>query len=82
MCVASPGTRPSWALKRSVVTLREPEGLDGNHLRQSYDPVSTPELAAFVGRSAKGIWTLEVRDEAKADEGTLRSFALELGLSR
>ena len=71
--------RPPAALEIPAVTLHERDGGEKDNLRQSYDSVSTPSLAACVGRSPKGIWTLDVKDEAKADEGVLRSFALELG---
>jgi subtilisin-like proprotein convertase family protein len=37
-------------------------------------------LAAFSGKSCRGRWTLQVRDAAAADSGTLVSFGLELRL--
>jgi subtilisin family serine protease len=71
--------RPPAVLGIPTVTLHARDGGDADNLLRSYDPVSTPALGALVGRSAKGVWTIEVKDEAEADEGVLRSFALEIG---
>jgi subtilisin-like proprotein convertase family protein len=66
-------------MRLGTVTLRRREGGSTDNLRAVFDPVSVPALAACLGRSPKGTWTLSVRDEAAEDEGTLRSFTLKLG---
>ena len=74
-----------------VVTLIPPTGLDvpqvvlhnrsggaTRNLKRTYDAMSTPSLSAFRGKSLKGTWTLQIRDAAVRDVGTLVRYALEL----
>ena len=51
------------------------------NLRRSYDAVVAPGLAAYAGKSAKGTWKLEGRDEARIHTGMIRQFGLELRFS-
>jgi len=60
--------------------LRDQEGGSQKNLKRTYDIASAPELAAFVGESAQGRWTLEVKDNALRDTGDIISFGLELDL--
>jgi subtilisin-like proprotein convertase family protein len=74
-----------------VVTLIPPPDMQANALKlhnrsggathnisRTYDALNLPELASYRGKSAHGSWTLEVRDEARADVGTIKRFGLEL----
>lgn len=74
-----------------VITLLPPSG-DGvvlhnraggatRNLRQTFDALTTPGLSAFSGKSAKGTWTLQVKDMAVRDVGRLVRFGLELSFS-
>jgi len=71
--------RPPLVTGVGWIVLQDREGGSARNLRRTYDPVNAPGLAACVGKSPKGTWVLEVADTAKADEGTIRSFSLELG---
>jgi len=74
-----------------VVTLRPPSGAkivlhDRNggrtrDLKRTYDALNVPGLAALVGKSPTGTWTIEVKDAARDDEGMIRGFGLELSFS-
>jgi subtilisin family serine protease len=61
-----------------TITLHNREGGGTKDLKKAFDPVSTPSLAALVGKSPKGTWKLTVSDREKLDTGVLRSVALEL----
>jgi len=63
-----------------VVLHRRAEGRTVN-LRRTYDAIVAPGLAAYAGKSPKGKWMLEVRDEARIDTGTIRKFGLELSIA-
>jgi subtilisin-like proprotein convertase family protein len=71
--------KPPAALGLAAITLHNRQGGGTDNLRKSYDPVSTPGLAAIVGKSPAGTWRLGVKDAAAADTGKIRSFTLELG---
>jgi subtilisin family serine protease len=71
---------PPTATGVSEITLHHRAGGPTRNLRRTFDPATTPALAAFGGKSCKGRWTLQVRDAAAADSGTLVSFGLELRL--
>jgi subtilisin-like proprotein convertase family protein len=60
------------------VALHNREGGNTDNLRRTYDAASAPGLNAYNGKSAKGTWKLEVRDEARADVGRIVRFGLEL----
>ena len=40
--------------------------------------MNVPELRSYRGRSPRGTWTLEVRDEAYVDVGSIKRFGVEL----
>ena len=74
-----------------IITLMPPSGMNtGNvvlhnrsggptrNLKRMFDALTTPGLAAFRGKSAKGTWTLQVQDAEVRDEGTLVRYGLEL----
>ena len=44
---------------------------------EAYDASSRPDLEAFSGMEVRGSWALQVSDNARIDEGTLRSWTLE-----
>lgn len=69
---------PPDAMAAQPVVLHNRKGGRTVNLRRSYDAVVAPGLAAYVGKSAKGTWKLEVRDEARIDTGLIRQFGLEL----
>jgi subtilisin-like proprotein convertase family protein len=47
-------------------------------LKQTFDALTTPDLANFQGKTVKGTWTIEVQDMAFRDEGQLVKFGIEL----
>jgi len=61
------------------IVLHDREGGGTENLRRTYDEVSTPELKAMRGKSARGQWVLEVEDKEKDDVGRARRFAVEVG---
>ena len=74
-----------------VITLQPPESLEiepiklhnragggRNNIKQTYDSTMVPQLAQLEGKIPTGIWSLEVRDLARWDNGVLHSFALEM----
>jgi subtilisin-like proprotein convertase family protein len=62
---------------RSVV-LHNRSGGPTRNLKRTFDVLTTPGLAGFKGKSAKGPWTLQVQDAEVRDEGTLVRYGLEL----
>lgn len=71
--------KPPAATGVARITLHDRTGGGTNNLKKTYDQVSIPALAALVGKSPKGTWTLSVADKEAADQGTLRSVTLHLG---
>jgi subtilisin family serine protease len=63
----------------TAIVLHDREGGGTENLRRTYDEVTTPELKAMRGKSARGRWVLEVQDREKEDEGRVRRFAVEVG---
>ena len=74
-----------------IITLQPPATTGGNqvvlhnraggstkNLKKTYDAATTPPLTGFAGKSCKGTWTLQIKDAAAQDAGTLLSFALGL----
>ncbi len=61
-----------------TATLHDRTGRGTDNIKQRYDKVNAPALAAFAGANPQGTWTLEVTDEATQDVGTVRSFSVEL----
>jgi subtilisin-like proprotein convertase family protein len=72
---------PPAAMGADPVVLHRRTGGRTVNLRRIYDGVVTPALLAYAGKSPKGTWTLEVRDEARIDTGTIRQFGLALAVS-
>ncbi|NJR69012.1 MAG: S8 family serine peptidase [Synechococcales cyanobacterium CRU_2_2] len=68
------------ALGIAPIQLHNREGGSMDNLQKTYDAAMVPALAQFAGKSAQGVWSLEVRDSARWDTGVLRSFAIELAL--
>ncbi len=64
----------------AAVTLHNRAGGTTNNLRQTYDSVNAPGLAAFIGTIQTGTWILEVKDTATADKGKIVRFGVELAL--
>ncbi len=70
--------QPPAALAIAGIKLHSREGGSMDNLQKTYDAVMVPALAQFAGKSAQGLWKLEVTDLARWDRGTLRSFAITL----
>jgi subtilisin-like proprotein convertase family protein len=64
----------------AAVTLHDRAGGGADNLRRSFDPSSTPGLGDLIGTRPKGTWTLEVEDTEPQDQGSIRSWSVELGL--
>jgi len=60
--------------------LHDQSGGSADNLIRSYDSVSSPALAALLGESAQGNWTLRVRDLAAQDIGKLNRWSLDLAI--
>jgi subtilisin-like proprotein convertase family protein len=72
---------PPGTMAAPPVVLHKRQGGRTVNLRQGYDTVVAPGLAAYAGKSAKGTWQLEIRDEARIDTGLIRKFGLELRIA-
>ncbi|MDD1640556.1 MAG: proprotein convertase P-domain-containing protein, partial [Methylococcaceae bacterium] len=70
--------QPPSSLGINPILLHNRAGGSAKNLKKVYDASTTPGLAAFAGRSCKGIWTLRIQDAAAQDSGTLISFSLNL----
>ncbi len=70
--------QPPSSLGVNPILLHNRAGGSAKNLKKVYDASTTPGLAAFAGRSCKGIWTLRIQDAAAQDSGTLVSFSLSL----
>lgn len=62
------------------VVLHNRTGQSADNLVMTYTAENLPALNRLVAGSAAGNWTLQVRDLASADTGTLNSWTLTLGL--
>ncbi|HRF89783.1 MAG TPA: proprotein convertase P-domain-containing protein, partial [Desulfobacter postgatei] len=60
------------------ITLHNRSGASKQDLHGRYDVQSTGALAGLIGQSIAGEWRLSVSDHARMDEGTLRSWTLEI----
>jgi len=60
--------------------LHDQAGGSADNLIRSYDSVASPALAALIGESTQGNWTLRVRDLAAQDVGKLNRWSLDLTL--
>ena len=72
---------PPAAAGAQPVTLHNRTGGLGDNLRRTYDAVEVPALDDLKGRGAQGVWTLEVRDEARRDVGSIMALGLEIELA-
>ncbi|MBN1609781.1 MAG: S8 family serine peptidase [Polyangiaceae bacterium] len=72
---------PPRAMQVKPIVLHDRAASSTRNLNASFDAVNTPALAACLGRSPAGRWTLEVADDVARDEGTLRAFTLRLGVA-
>jgi subtilisin-like proprotein convertase family protein len=52
-------------------------GSSNHDIFKVFDFDNTPGLKSLTGTGIKGVWTLEVADHARWDEGTLRQWELE-----
>jgi subtilisin family serine protease len=64
--------------RATSILLHNNTGGGADNLRVRYDPVNTPALAALVGKTVAGTWTLVVKDTAKADQGAIKAITVEL----
>ena len=70
--------RPPASMGADAVTLHAGTGGSTINLKRSYDTASTPMLANFTGMNPQGVWTLEVKDRARQDQGKIVSFSLAM----
>lgn len=73
--------KPPAAAGVNSVILHNRTGGPTQNLNRSYDTVGSPGLRPLIGKSAKGTWTLQVRDAAAMDSGTMVSFGIQLGFA-
>ena len=64
----------------AIVVLHNREGGRTKNLDRQYSVATTPGLAAYVGKSCKGVWTVQVEDKAAQDDGTLIQIELQLSV--
>lgn len=69
---------PPAATGVAPILLHNRAGGAGRTLKLAFDAATLPPLARFAGKSCEGAWTLQIRDAAAKDSGTLASFGLEL----
>lgn len=70
--------KPPASTSVGAVVLHNRSGGSTKNLKKTYDAFTTPPLAALAGKSCKGTWTLQIRDAAAQDAGTLGTFGLGL----
>lgn len=61
-----------------TVVLHNRQGGRAHNLKASFDFTSTPELRTLIGQSIAGDWALHVQDLARADQGRLNRWGLEI----
>ncbi len=66
------------ALGLAPIKLHDRTGGGMDNIQKTYDAIALPALTQLEGQNPQGTWTLEVTDSARWDQGTLRSFALEI----
>jgi len=69
---------PPAAMNAPSVTLHNRSGGTTRNIQRTYDALNVPELRSYRGRSPRGTWTLEVRDEAYVDVGSIKRFGVDL----
>jgi subtilisin-like proprotein convertase family protein len=52
-------------------------GVGKQNIQKSYDSQAKSSLAALLGQSLKGIWTLRITDLASREEGRLNRWGLQ-----
>jgi len=62
------------------VKLHNRSGGSEDNIIKSYDVQSTPELQPFLGKKAKGKWTLNAADHVRRDTGKLNLWRIEITL--
>jgi subtilisin-like proprotein convertase family protein len=62
----------------NALTLHNRTGGATKNLNKTYDATTTPALSRLAGKDCSGLWTLQIRDAAARDSGTLASFAISL----
>jgi subtilisin-like proprotein convertase family protein len=65
----------------NAVTLHNRTGGSTKNLNKTYDAASTSALSQLTGKDCSGLWTLQIRDAAAEDAGTLSSFAISLAFT-
>lgn len=65
----------------SGILLHNRAGGSADDLKRTYDASTTPKLGQLAGKDCSGTWTLQIRDAAAQDAGTLVSFGLTLSLT-
>lgn len=73
--------KPPAGLQLPAIVLHNRSGGARQAIKTVYDRLSTPALAALAGRQCAGSWTLQIRDMAARDSGTLLSWSLRLVLA-
>ena len=63
------------------IVLHNRQGGATRHLKQTYDAVNTPALAAVAGKSPQGKWTLLVEDKARYHKGKIRELKFEMSFT-
>ena len=63
------------------IVLHNRAGGSADDIVKTFRSEDTPALAALTGRDAQGNWTLKVADAATRDVGSLRRWAIEIGLA-
>lgn len=61
-----------------TVRLHDQEGAWQDNLKRTYSPANYPALQTLSNAEMKGDWILQVRDTAREDEGTLKSWTLKI----
>ena len=72
--------RPPTTTGVPAIVLHNNIGGGTDNLHATYDKINTPTLAALIGKSPQGTWTLVVKDTARLDQGRIRSVSLEMRL--
>src|SRR5262249_52033710 len=72
--------RPPTPTGVPAIVLHANAGGGTANLHGVYDQINTPALAALVGKSPQGTWTLSVKDTAAGDTGRIRAVSLEMHL--
>jgi subtilisin-like proprotein convertase family protein len=62
------------------VILHNRDGGRTKNLDRQYSSATTPALAAYIGKSCKGVWTIQVEDKAAQDAGMLLQIELQLSV--